>query len=56
MEAISEAAVMIGKKMKKDKKVKSWFQYHSLMVWPLIVGAGRLAFRVVMNIWDMIEP
>ena len=28
---------------------------HGLMVWPLIIAGGRLVFRMVLNVWDMIE-
>lgn len=29
--------------------------YYRLLLWPLFIAAGRLAFRMVMNVWDMIE-
>lgn len=35
------------------------YAYQSMMLYfiiPLLVSGGRLCFRVVMNIWNMIEP
>lgn len=29
---------------------------HLLFVWPLIAMGGKLVMRVLLNLWDMIEP
>jgi hypothetical protein len=29
--------------------------YRTFLFWPLIVAGGRLVFRMVFNVWDMIE-
>ncbi|MBN1688144.1 MAG: hypothetical protein JW893_03515 [Candidatus Omnitrophica bacterium] len=29
--------------------------YSNLIIWPLIVMGGKLVFRVVLNLWNMIE-
>lgn len=29
---------------------------HTMFFWPLIVMGGRLVVRVILNIWDVIEP
>ncbi|MCM8776583.1 MAG: hypothetical protein NC930_09605 [Candidatus Omnitrophica bacterium] len=46
-------------KKRTPKNRLAWvtvYRYHSLLFWPLIVMGGRLALRIVLNLWDMLEP
>jgi len=50
------AAAITNKKTAKDRFLGFQVSFtRSLMFWPLIVAGGRLVFRVVFNLWDMIE-
>lgn len=40
--------------MKKSFRFLS-YHAHTLMFWPLLILGGKLAVRVVMNLWHMIE-
>ena len=45
--------------MNKTSKARRMFQAgvcHTLYFWPLIVMGGRLVAKVVLNLWNMIEP
>jgi len=41
---------------KKKAKHIALNMYHTLFFWPLFVLGGRVVARVVMNLWDLIEP
>ena len=43
----------------KHSKMKHFWHAglcHTLYFWPLIVMGGRLVAKVVMNVWNLIEP
>lgn len=47
------------KKLEVSKKAKEFFYIQlcrSFLIWPLVIAAGRMATRAVLNLWDMIEP
>ncbi len=48
------------RKISKTDKLFAWINrmmpYRGLLFLPLIIAGGRLAVRIVMNLWDMLEP
>ena len=30
--------------------------HHTLYFWPLLIMAGRMVQRIVLNVWNLVEP
>lgn len=40
----------------KIRRLSQFAMCRTLYFWPLIVAGGRFAVRIVLNLWNLIEP
>lgn len=45
-----------GSKAERFRTFRLMATGRCILIWPLIVAGGRLVFRTVMNLWNLIEP